>query len=97
MQHLEIDDAELAEATGRYFKLGADHLTPVDDLAETYRRHRTAAVVFTYEITVWSGCAAVNFPKSSAGQLSANEQLAFMSGMKTRLWGESILAVSPMK
>lgn len=54
--HVEIDshgrcayDPELAEATGRHFKLGPDHFARVDDLAEHYRRHNTAAVVFTFD------------------------------------------------
>lgn len=54
--HVELDsggrcayDAELAEATARYFKLGAGHAARVDDLAEHYRRHNTAAVVFTVD------------------------------------------------
>ena len=60
--HVEIDsaghcayDRELAEATGRYFKLGPDHLTGVDGLAEHYRRHNTAAVVFTIDARTASG------------------------------------------
>ena len=60
--HVEIDsagqcayDAELAEATGRYFNLGPDHFARVDDLAEQYRRHNTAAVVFTIDARTASG------------------------------------------
>lgn len=60
--HVEIDadgwcayDAELAEATGRYFKLGPDHFTAVDDLAAHYRRHNTAAVVFTVDAATATG------------------------------------------
>ena len=60
--HVEVDsagqcayDAELAEATGRYFNLGADHFARVDDLAEHYRRHNTAAVVFTIDARTASG------------------------------------------
>ena len=59
--HVEIDsagqcayDPELAEATGQYFKLGPDHFTRVDDLAEHYRRHNTAAVVFTIDASTAS-------------------------------------------
>ena len=44
--HVEIDssghcayDDELAHATGRYFKLGADYFARVDDLAAHYRQH----------------------------------------------------------
>ncbi|QEN15953.1 amidohydrolase family protein [Mycolicibacterium sp. ELW1] len=60
--HVEVDasghcayDDELAEATGRYFKLGADYFTRVDDLAAYYRRHNTAAVVFTIDAHTVSG------------------------------------------
>ena len=60
--HVEIDasgrcayDDELAEATGRYFNLGPDHFARVDDLAEHYRRHNTAAGVFTIDAHTASG------------------------------------------
>lgn len=60
--HVEIDasgrcayDDELAEATGRYFNLGPDHFARVDDLAALYRRHNTAAVVFTIDAQTASG------------------------------------------
>ncbi|MCV7179435.1 amidohydrolase family protein [Mycolicibacterium sphagni] len=62
--HVEIDgagqcayDDELAEATGRYFKLGPDYFARVDDLAEHYRKHNTAAVVFTIDAHTVSGHA----------------------------------------
>jgi predicted TIM-barrel fold metal-dependent hydrolase len=65
--HVEIDsagrcayDPELAEATGRYFKLGPDHFATVDDLAEQYRRNNTAAVVFTVD----AGTASGHLPNS---------------------------------
>lgn len=60
--HVEIDscgqrayDGELAEATGRYFKLGPDHFTGVDALAAHYRANNTAAVVFTIDALTASG------------------------------------------
>ncbi len=60
--HVEVDsaghcayDPVLAEATGRYFKLGPNHVTGVDDLAEHYRKHNTAAVVFTIDAHTASG------------------------------------------
>jgi len=60
--HVEIDshghrayDDELAEATGRYFNLGPDHFSRVDDLAAQYRQHNTAAVVFTIDAATASG------------------------------------------
>jgi len=60
--HVEIDahghhayDDELTEATGRYFNLGPDRVARVDDLAELYRTHNTAAVVFTIDAQTASG------------------------------------------
>ncbi|WP_059016911.1 amidohydrolase family protein [Mycobacterium sp. M26] len=60
--HVEIDaaghcayDAELAGATGRYFKLGDDYFNRVDDLAALYRANNTAAVVFTVDAHTVSG------------------------------------------
>ena len=60
--HVELDsgggcayDDELAEATGRYFNLGPNHMWRVDELAEHYRRHNTAAVVFTVDAQTASG------------------------------------------
>jgi len=60
--HVEVDssghcayDAGLAEATRRYFKLGADDLMPIDELAESYRRHNVAAVVFTVDAQTATG------------------------------------------
>ena len=43
----------------------------------------TAAVVFTYDITVWFGCSLIKAANSSAGQLSANEHPAAVSGTNT--------------
>jgi len=60
--HVEIDshghcayDDELAHATDRYFNLGPDRIRRVDELAEHYRRHNTAAVVFTVDAGTASG------------------------------------------
>jgi len=60
--HVEIDadgrcayDAQLAQATGSYFKLGDDYFSRVDDLAAHYRTHNTAAVVFTIDAHTVSG------------------------------------------
>jgi predicted TIM-barrel fold metal-dependent hydrolase len=52
--HCAYDD-ELAEATGRYFKLGPDHFSRVDDLAAHYRQLNAAAVVFTIDAGTASG------------------------------------------
>jgi predicted TIM-barrel fold metal-dependent hydrolase len=60
--HVEIDaegrcayDDVLAGATDRYFNLGPDRLRRVDELAAHYRRHNTAAVVFTVDAQSASG------------------------------------------
>lgn len=60
--HVEVDstgrcayDDELAEATARHFKLETGHAAGVDELAEHYRRHNTAAVVFTIDAQTASG------------------------------------------
>ena len=54
--HVEIDstghkaaDETLNAATQQYFKLGPDRFPTVDTLAEHYRQHNTAAVVFTID------------------------------------------------
>ncbi|EKF22483.1 amidohydrolase family protein [Mycolicibacterium hassiacum DSM 44199] len=54
--HVEVDchghrayDDVLVEAVGKYFKRGPGELSTVDALAEEYRRHNTAAVVFTID------------------------------------------------
>ncbi len=54
--HVEVDghgqkayDDELVEAVGHYFKRGPGALSSVDALADEYRRHNTAAVVFTID------------------------------------------------
>ena len=54
--HVEVDghgrkayDDVLVEATEKYFKMGPGALSSVDALADEYRRHNTAAVVFTID------------------------------------------------
>ena len=54
--HVEVDghghkayDDELVDAVGKYFKRGPGALASVDALADEYRRHNTAAVVFTID------------------------------------------------
>src|ERR1700741_1229552 len=54
--HVEVDghghkayDDELVDAVGKYFKMGPGALSSVDALADEYRRHNTAAVVFTID------------------------------------------------
>ena len=42
-------DDELVDAVGQYFKMGPGALSSVDALADEYRRHNTAAVVFTID------------------------------------------------
>ncbi|MGI9126261.1 MAG: amidohydrolase family protein [Mycobacterium sp.] len=80
--HVEIDssgncayDPELAEATGRYFNLGPDHFTRVDDLAEHYRRHNTAAIVFTIDAATASGHQGNSVEELIEGAIRNNDVL----------------------
>lgn len=80
--HVEIDstgqcayDAELMEATARYFGLGDDHLCGIDDLAEIYRRHNTAAVVFTIDAHTASGHRSNSIEELIAGAARNNDVL----------------------
>ncbi|MCB0931111.1 MAG: amidohydrolase [Mycobacterium sp.] len=80
--HVEIDasgrsayDAELAEATGRYFKLGPDRAARVDDLAALYRAQNTAAVVFTIDATTASGHQPNSVEDLIAGAARNNDVL----------------------
>ncbi|MBU3705570.1 MAG: amidohydrolase [Mycobacterium sp.] len=80
--HVEIDstgqcayDAELMEATARYFGLGGDHLCGIDDLAEIYRRHNTAAVVFTIDAHTASGHRSNSIEELIAGAARNNDVL----------------------
>lgn len=80
--HVEIDsagqcayDAELAEATGRYFNLGPDHFARVDDLAAHYRSHNTVAVVFTIDAATASGHRSNSVTELIAGAARNNDVL----------------------
>ena len=80
--HVEIDgaghcayDDELAQATGRYFKLGPDYFARVDDLAEHYRQHNTAAVVFTIDAHTVSGRAPNSVEELIEGTVRNNDVL----------------------
>ncbi len=80
--HVEIDSAghcayddELAQATGQYFKLGADYFARVDDLADHYRRHNAAAVVFTIDAHTVSGHQPNSVEELIAGTVRHNDVL----------------------
>ena len=80
--HVEIDaagqcayDAELADATAAYFNLGDDHARTVDELAEHYRRHNTAAVVFTIDAQTASGHRPNSVEELIAGAARNNDVL----------------------
>lgn len=80
--HVEIDaagqcayDAELAEATAAYFNLGDDHARTVDELAEHYRSHNTAAVVFTVDAQTASGHRPNSIEELIAGAARNNDVL----------------------
>src|SRR4030066_2417814 len=57
----------------------------------------TAAEQLMYLITIWPGFASTNFLNSGAGQPSAREQPALISGIITFFAGFKIFAVSAMK
>ena len=80
--HVEIDaagqcayDADLADATAKYFNLGNDHARTVDELAEHYRRHNTAAVVFTIDAQTASGHRPNSIEELVAGTARNNDVL----------------------
>lgn len=68
-------DDELAEATGRHFKLGPDHFARVDDLAQHYRALNTAAVVFTIDAATVSGHQPNSVEDLIAGAIRNNDVL----------------------
>lgn len=80
--HVEVDSGghgayapDLAEATGRYFKLDPGHAATVDELAEQYRRHNTAAVVFTVDARTASGHVPNSIEELIAGAARNNDVL----------------------
>ncbi len=80
--HVEVDShghgayaSDLAEATGRYFKLDPGHAATVDELAEQYRRHNTAAVVFTVDARTASGHVPNSIEELIAGAARNNDVL----------------------
>ena len=80
--HVEIDgqgrcayDPDLAEATARYFRLGPDHASGVDELAEQYRSHNTAAVVFTIDARTATGRQPNSVADLVAGAARNNDVL----------------------
>lgn len=80
--HVEVDSTghgayhhDLAQATGRYFKLDPDHAASVDALAAHYRRHNTAAVVFTIDAQTASGHRPNSVEELIAGAARNNDVL----------------------
>ena len=80
--HVEVDstgrgayDPDLAEATGRYFKLDPGHAARVDELAEQYRRNNTAAVVFTIDAQTATGHRPNSIEELIAGAARNNDVL----------------------
>ena len=57
----------------------------------------TCTEVLAYTTTARSSCCLQNASKASGGQPRSKEHSALSVGMNTRLPGERILAVSPMK
>src|SRR5258707_12578594 len=80
--HVEVDghghkayDDELVEAVGRYFKMGPGALSSVDALADEYRRHNTAAVVFTIDARTGMGHVPNSVEDLVAGAIRNNDVL----------------------
>jgi predicted TIM-barrel fold metal-dependent hydrolase len=80
--HVEVDghgrkayDDELVDAVGRYFKLGLGALSSVDALADEYRRHNTAAVVFTIDARTGMRHAPNSIEDLIAGTVRNNDVL----------------------
>ena len=71
--------------------------SPIDDVTIQSARALTAALVFAYTTTVRSGWASQKAENSSTGQPRSSEQVASRSGIRMRLSGLRIFAVSPMK
>ena len=101
--HVEIDsagrcayDPVLAEATGRYFKLGPDHFTRVDDLAEHYRKHNTAAVVFTIDARTASGYQGNSVEELIEGAVRNNDVLIPFGSVDPWAGAEAVRRVSEL-
>ena len=80
--HIEVDchghrayDDDLVEATRSYFKLGDGPLESVDELAEHYRRHNAAAVVFTIDAETATGHRPNSVEELIAGAARNNDVL----------------------
>ncbi|MGV0838212.1 amidohydrolase family protein [Mycolicibacterium thermoresistibile] len=80
--HIEIDshghkayDDELIAATAAYFKMGSGPLAGVDAVADYYRRHNTAAVVFTIDAHSGLGHAPNSIEDLALGAARNNDVL----------------------
>ncbi len=72
--HKAYDD-ELVDAVGKYFKRGPGALSSVDALADEYRRHNTAAVVFTIDARTGARHAPNSIEDLIAGTIRNNDVL----------------------
>jgi uncharacterized protein len=80
--HVEIDahghrayDDEVIAGLERYFNMPADTTSSVDALADHYRRHNTAAVVFTIDARTGSGHPPNSVDDLVAGAVRNNDVL----------------------
>jgi predicted TIM-barrel fold metal-dependent hydrolase len=80
--HVEVDchghaayDDELVDATRTYFKMGEGAVATVDDLAEQYRGHHAAAVVFTIDAETATGHRPNSIEDLIAGAARHNDVL----------------------
>src|SRR6185295_4459895 len=82
---------------GRPSGMRATILAALEDVQMTSLIAFTAAELFTYVTTKWSGYFDRKDRNASGGQRSASEQLALRSGSSTWRAGLRIFAVSAMK
>ncbi|CAN5206165.1 4-hydroxyphenyl-beta-ketoacyl-CoA hydrolase [soil metagenome] len=80
--HVEVDchghaayDDELVNATRTYFKMGDGAASTVDELAELYRAHNAAAVVFTIDAETAMGHRPNSIDDVIAGAVRNNDVL----------------------
>jgi uncharacterized protein len=80
--HVEVDchghaayDDELVDATRTYFKMGDSPASTVDDLADQYRGHNVAAVVFTIDAETAMGHRPNSIDDLIAGAARNNDVL----------------------
>lgn len=94
--HVEIDghghrayDDVLVEATARYFKMPSGIVAAVDAVADLYRQHNTAAVVFTIDARHGMRHAPNSIEDLVAGAARNNDVLLGWGGWAPRMASSS--------